>query len=1070
MPHFKYRTVLKLVSVILWGSLLFPARLYAQESANRQLAPTDTTRHNDTARQKGISVSGRILDGSTKTGLSGINISVPGYSAAITNDKGRFHIQVPSLNFSLTVSAEGYQGKEVALQGRRSISVLLYAEPFQSVYDQATLPFGDVPASKSPYALTTLDMHDKWRKPIGASADDYLQGQVAGLASVRRSGTPGSGSYLSLRGFNSLFATNQPLILVDGIPYDNNQYGNSLIPGHFNNPLSDIDLKDIDHITVIRDGTSTYGTRGANGIIMITTSRAKELATRIDFATYGGFNRTAVLMPVMDASNYRIYLSEVLQSGGFSNDSIQQQPYMIDGANPDYYTYHNNTNWQKRVFHNSYNQNYYLKVTGGDNIATYALSLGYLKDAGILENTDLTRSQTRFNADLNLSPKLKASVNLSFTSNQQNLKNQGLASQTNPIYIAQTKSPFMTIHDYDENGVISPNLADYDIFNVSNPVSLIDKMQAQDKNYRFFGSAKFQYLISESVHLETLIGVTFDKVKEDIFVPDAGIVSDTLPKAFTTNKSGSRIQRLYTLYNDTHLSYEHTFGYSHHLKAVAGFRYSNAKTEDEQGIDYNSATDEFVSVGMGSAALRNIAGGIGHWNWLNNYLHVSYSLLDKYFLTADLAADGSSRFGKKAPDGVKFNGNPYAISPSIAGAWLISSEKFMAGASFLTLLKLRASYGRLGNDDIGNYGSREYYTSQNLLGMQGLIRGSIGNPRIQWEEVNKADLGLDASLFHERLSVSLDVYRNRTSRLITPDSLSTATGFEYVSVNNGSMQTTGMDASLEARILNGPVTWDMGMHLGFYRNKVTGLSSTEMLTSFGGATYLTETGHAANRFYGYKTDGIFASDAEARASGLMNLKSDGTMAPFQGGDVRFVDLNSDHVIDSRDREVIGDPNPKLSGGISTSLSWKNWSLEALFTFSEGNDIYNYDRAQIESMSGLENQSLTTLNRWKAEGQQTTIPRAAWGDPSGNARFSDRWIENGSYLRLRTVSISYDLPIKTSALKYINLYATGNNLATWTRYLGYDPEFAASNSLFAQGIDFGMEPEFTSVQLGIRLGF
>jgi hypothetical protein len=243
-----------------------------------------------------------------------------------------------------------------------------------------------------------------------------------------------------------------------------------------------------------------------------------------------------------------------------------------------------------------------------------------------------------------------------------------------------------------------------------------------------------------------------------------------------------------------------------------------------------------------------------------------------------------------------------------------------------------------------------------------------------------------------------------------------------------------------------------------------------MLSSYGGATYLTELGREANLFYGYKTQGVFASDAEAAASGLTNVKSDGTMAPFRGGDVRFVDENNDHLIDSRDQVVIGNPNPKLSGGISTGLSWRNWSAEALFTFSEGNDIYNYDRAQLESMKGLENQSVAVVNRWKAEGQQTSIPRSAWGDPSGNSRFSDRWIEKGSYLRLRTASVGYNLPVKASALKYIKIYATGNNLVTWTRYLGYDPEFSASSSLFAQGIDFGMEPEFSSVQLGIRLGF
>lgn len=1066
MHYPKYSTVLKLLLAVWMAAVALPGETTAQRAHTKPAAPGDSA----STRPKGLPVSGEILDASTGAPLSGINVAVAGFSAAITNDRGQFHIAVPARNMAIAVSAEGYQAKQVALKGRKHVKIMLYQEPFQSAYDEAHLPFGEQSVASGPYALTTLDMHDKWGRTIDESADDYLQGRIAGLHVTRRSGTPGIGSDLSLRGFNSLFATNQPLIIVDGMPYDNNPYGNSLISGHQYNPLSDIDLKDIDNITVIKDGTSTYGTRGAGGVILITTARAKELATRIDFATYGGFNQVPSLMPVMNAADYRVYLSEVLQSGGFSNDSIQMRPYMMDNSNPDYYTYHHNTNWQKQAFHTSYNQNYYLKVTGGDNIATYALSLGYLKDAGILENTDLTRSQTRFNADLNLSPKLKASVNLSFTSNQQNLMNQGLASQTNPIYLSQIKAPFLAVHDYDENGIVSPNLADYDVFNVSNPVALLENMQAEDRNYRFFGSAKFEYLFSESLHLETLIGVTFDKVKEDIFIPDAGVVSDTLSKAVTTNQSGSNISRLYNLYNDTHLSYDHIFNYIHHLQASVGFRYSNSRSEDEQGTDYNSATDEFVSVGMGSAALRTVGGSIGHWNWLNNYLHVSYGLLDKYFLTADLAADGSSRFGKQAPDGVHFNGNRYAVSPSVAAAWLLSSEGFLKNAHFIDLLKLRASYGRVGNDDIGNYTAREFYVSQNLLGMEGLVRGSFGNPALEWEAVDKADIGLDISLFHERLSLSLDAYNDRTTHMLTPDSLITATGFSTLSVNNGSMRTRGMDLSVNGRLANGPLKWDLGFNLSFYRNKIIRIPSGRMETSYAGATYLTETGRVANLFYGYKTAGIFSSDAEAQQSGLMNVKSDGTLAPFQGGDVRFVDVNGDHLIDDQDRQVIGNPNPKLYGGITTALSWKNWSLDALFSFSEGNDIYNYDRAQLESMDGPENQSSAIVNRWKADGQTASLPRAAWGDPSGNARFSDRWIENGSYLRLRTLSLSYSVPLKTGALKYIHLYATGDNLITWTKYLGYDPEFSAANSLFAQGIDLGLEPEFRHLQLGIRLGF
>lgn len=394
----------------------------------------------------------------------------------------------------------------------------------------------------------------------------------------------------------------------------------------------------------------------------------------------------------------------------------------------------------------------------------------------------------------------------------------------------------------------------------------------------------------------------------------------------------------------------------------------------------------------------------------------------------------------------------------------------MSGVHFLEFLKLRASYTGTGNDDIGNYSGREYYVSQNLLGMQGLVRGSVGNPALEWERVRKADIGLEASFFHERLSLSLDYFHHSTDHIVTPDSLSTVTGLQAVLVNNAAMKTNGFDAMVRGRVVNRGLQWDMGLNLSVYRNRISSVPSGRMLHTFAGATYLTEPGHPANVFYGYKTDGIFASDAQAQSSGLMNVKSDGTLSPFRGGDIRFVDVNGDHLIDSRDRQIIGNPNPSLTGGLTNALSWNRWSLHALFSFSVGGDIYNYDRAQLESMSGYENGMVAVENRWRANGQKTNIPRAAWGDPSGNARFSDRWIEDGSYLRLRTLSLAYSLPVKTGTLKYVRIYATADNLFTWTRYLGYDPEFDATNSLFGQGVDLGLEPQFRTVQLGIRLGF
>ncbi|SFE96656.1 TonB-linked outer membrane protein, SusC/RagA family [Chitinophaga sp. CF118] len=1014
------------------------------------------------------SVRGVIKEAATGIPLPGINISVPGYSAAITNEKGFFRIKVPGYDAILTVSGQGYQVKEIVLKGRHTVTASLREESFNSVYDDATLPFGKRPQNHISYSIASVNTDDKWQR-ISESPESYLQGRAAGLNVVRRSGTPGIGADLFLRGYTSLYATNKPLIVVDGMIYDINEYGGSLITGHVNNPLADIDIKDIDNFTVIKDGTSTYGTRGANGVILITTSRTKELATKIDFAASGGFNAAVSKLPVMGAGDYRIYLSDLLKSSGLTDAQISEKPYMNDNLNPDYNRYHYNTDWQKKIMSNSYNQQYYLKVSGGDDIAVYGLSLGYLKQAGIIDNTDLSRYQTRFNADLNLSAKLKTSVNLAFTSNQQRGKNQGIANKTNPLYLGLVKAPFLPTQVVSDEGIESPSLADYDIFNVSNPAAIIENMQAVNKNYRFSGSINFRYQLNKSVNLQTLLGVTYDKVRENFFIPERGVAPDTLSNGVAYNRSASNVERFYALYNDTRFSYSHTFNQVHHFSANAGIRFNNNNSESDYGFGYNSATDEFVSVGMGQSQLRQIGGGVGKWNWLNTYVNADYALLNKYFLSFNMAIDGSSRFGKQAPGALTIGMNKYAVMPSVAAGWLISSESFLSGANFIEVLKLRASYGKVGNDDIGNYTARQYYISQNLLGMQGLVRGNIGNPNLKWETVEKMNAGLDASFLNERLNISVDVFNNNTTDMLTVEPVKTVTGFKSVITNSSAMKTRGFELTVSGRIVDRNFKWDMGLNVARYENEITKIPGNRILTSYANATILTEKGHPANQFYGYKTNGVFISDEEALSSGLTHIRADGTTAPFAGGDIRFIDKNGDHLINDDDRQVIGNPNPSLTGMFSNMISWKRWSLDAVFTFSKGNDIYNYTRANIESMSDAGNQSLAMVNRWRADGQVTAIPRTAWGDPSGNARFSDRWIEDGSYLRLRTMSITYNLPLKRGALKYVKISATGNNIFTFTNYLGYDPEFSASSSLFTQGIDVGLEPQFRTIQLGVRIG-
>lgn len=1028
-------------------------------------------------REAGPKVTGTIKDASTGRPLDGVNVSVPGFSAAITDEKGSFSINVPNLNSSLLIEGQGYHSRQVALKGKNAVSAGLYESSFPSQYDEVYLPYQKKMASYVAGAVKSVSVYDRWNRHSGESADSYLQGRVAGLNAVRRSGTPGIGASMFLRGISSLNTSSQPLIVVDGMIYDNTNFGTSLISGHVDNPLANIDLRDIDNITVVKDATaSSFGVKAANGVIFITTSREKDQATKIDFGAYGGFNSRPASIPLMGASDFRVYLSDILgryrQSLGFNAVEAQQyvygQKYMIDDpANPDYFRFHYNTDWQDEVFSNSYNQNYYMKVTGGDNIATYGLSVGYLNNKGVTQNTNLERYQTRFNADLNFTSKFKGNANLSFISNRQDLKDQGLSTQTNPLLLALTKSPFLPVHEVSDQGVESPNFADADVLGRSNPVALINNMDGTNNNYRFIGSVGFTYKFSNNLSANALGGVTYSKVRENIFVPEKGVVSDTLSNAVAYNRSGTNVERLYSLFTDLRLSYVKSFNSIHHLSANGGFRYNTNKMEADYGLGYNSATDDYVTIGNGQDAMRRVSGENGKWNWLNIYANADYDYLNKYFLSLNLAMDGSSRFGKTVSSGLDINGARFAMFPSVGAAWLVSSESFFSEVKAVDLLKLRLSYGTVGNDDIGNYTAKQFYVSQNLLGTQGLVRGNVANTSLKWETVEKLNAGVDVALLNERLSLSFDAFRHITHDMLTIEAIPTVSGFSYALTNNGGLRTTGIEVSANGRILNKKLKWDLGVNLSTYRSKITEIPDGGLTSSYAGATVSSRMGLAPNVFWGYKTNGVFSTDQAA--AGMQSRNYDGSTTPFQGGDIRFTDLNNDSFIDQNDMTVIGNPNPDFAGMINNTLSWRRFSFDAQLTFSVGNDVYNYMRRQIESMSGFENQTPAVLKRWKTEGQVTDFPRAVVGDPAGNARFSDRWIEDGSYLRLRTASVSYNVPVRAKAIKYARVYLTGNNIFTISKYLGYDPEFSAGSSVYQQGIDTVLEPQFRSVQLGVRIG-
>ncbi|MCM5529838.1 SusC/RagA family TonB-linked outer membrane protein [Parasegetibacter sp. NRK P23] len=1054
------RNITKAITVSVMA--LAVANAAAQQQQQRY---SDTT----AAQTRGVEISGTITDAVTGKGLPSIRVQVPEFSATITGDNGKFRLRVPSYGAELLVSGEGFETRRVALKGRNTVEVALMDDEHPSLHESVVTPFGTAPNLQTTVSAAQYNVKAGWTQP-GEVADAMLQGRIPGLNAIRRSGTPGAGANLFLRGYNSLYGTNKPLIIVDNMIFDANDYGESIIANNYTNPLALIDVKDIDNITVLRDASSIYGTKGANGAIIITTARAQQQATKIDFGIFTGINSAPKALPVMGAGDFRILLSEMLQGKGLSSGEIAALPYMNDDPqNPDYARYHYNTNWQDKVLKASASQNVFLKVTGGDNIATYGLSMGYMKSEGVVSNTDLTRYSTRFNAEFNFSKKFTGMANLSFAYNEQNLKDQGIADKTSPVFLSLVKSPFMAEREVNDEGIESPNLAGLDSLGIGNPSTVIRQMQAYNKYYRFFGSFGFRYAINDYFSAATMFGINYDKVRENIFVPQSGIAKDSLSNAVVTNRLGTQVKRLYSVYNDTRIEYKRNYGFIHSIASRIGMRYQKNEAEQDFALGFNSATDELVSVQNGVSALRQVGGGIGNWNWINYYFGTDYGFRNKLFLSFNMAVDGSSRFGKEAPGGIGLYNSRFAVMPSLGAAWLLSSESFMANSS-LDVLRLRAGFSMAGNDDIGNYSARQTYVSQNLLGVQGLVRKGIANPTLQWETNKKLNLGVDLAFWNERVSLSLDAYQNTTDNMLVYKDLDTPTGFTQMLTNEGKMKNTGIDAALNVRVVNSAtVKWDLGVNIGTYRNKIMELPGGSFTTTYAGATILTREGAAANQFYGYTSTGVFSSDAEAAAAGLVKKNEDGSYSRFMGGDIRFADLDNNDTINMADQQVIGNPNPDFTGGITSRVSWKRFELNALFTFSQGNDVFNYLRYRLESMSGLENQLISVNNRWRADGQVTNMPKASFNDPMGNNRFSNRWIEDGSYFRLRSLSVQYNIPLREGFITNASIYAIGSNLFTLTKYKGYDPEFSASPSVFAQGIDTGLDPQFRSVTLGVRIG-
>ncbi len=1018
-----------------------------------------------------IEVKGLVRDAHTKKPINAARVSVlNGSSSAVTDANGNFSIKVASLTDVLEVLAYDFNGVEVAVKARDFITVDLYSDEFTAYFKTVD---GLTGSKRNSSSINSSASVVDFSNATALAGDDMLKAIGGDVRSISRTGLSGVGSSLFIRGLNSINANAQPLFIVDGVIWNNLYDAESIHTGYFSNTLDNIDVNDIGSITVLKDGTSIYGSKGANGVVLINTKRGRSMVTKINVNFYTGIHAKPDKFPMMSGDQFRVYASDLLRTQGVTAKEASSYGFLeTDPTNAMAYNmYHNNTDWSKEVYKQGSTQNYNLNVSGGDEKALYYLSLGYSGNNEVVKEANLTRINARFNADINLTQSVSMGVNIAYTQSDRNSFEDGV-SPISITWMSKIKSPFLSPYGYSSAGTKLTDYADADVFGVGNPSATLQFYNVnRSKNYRFNFGVSPSIKITPELTISSTFDYSLDKSTERRFIPE-----DYTPKIYmsayndySTSEVNSQVMRNTAIYDDTKLTYTKSFNKLHNLQAIWGWRYFSDFYEADYAEGHNVGVNTVTTISS-SLSYLDATGVNSPTKSISNYLNAEYNYDNRYFAAATLSVDGSSRFGKETEGGFSLFGRSWGVFPAVSAGWNIASEKFMKNVKFVDFLKLRAGYGLTGNDGIQDYAATNYFSTVHFMDRgSGLAITNLENSKLQWETTAKANLGLDLNLFNNRFSGTFDVYSSKTSDLLMLKDLPEVSGLGTYWTNSGELTNKGFEATVNVKALNlTDLKWELGFSVGHYKNKVTSLPNGEYTTSVYGGEVLTSVGKAAGVFYGYKTNGVFSTSSDAEAANLKVLNADGTYTAFGAGDIHFAEVQKDGIVDSKDKQVIGDPNPEFYGNISTQITIKKLTLKALFTYSYGNDVYNYQRSLLEAGSDYGNQTKAMLNRWTAEGQATSQPKAYYGDPVGNSRFSDRWIEDGSYLRLKSVSASYNFPIKSNFINGVTVWASANNLVTFTKYLGLDPEFSARNSVYYQGVDAGFLPLSKSFFFGINL--
>lgn len=1079
---------------------LMPSAALASGSAFENTVADDSVKVEKKSSVADVrTITGTVYDAATNQPMAGVRVQATGHKrvTTMTNAEGKFKLNIPSYVTLITFSTPDYLLVQKPVGKKDIINVRLYSDKFEENYSDDIVITAERGFGES--VSTALTVESDIQNKIGAD-----------VRTINRSGTLGIGAAMFIRGINSLNANTQPLVVVDGVIWDLQENNETVHMGAYNNILSAIDVNDIRDVKVLKNGAAIYGARAANGVIIINTKRGESMATRITANIYANVSLEPETPKMLASEDFRLYANDLIGTMNINpNRNIpflrSDKPVYKDGKLVSgfiyYNKFHNNTDWSDIVYREAITQNYKVNVEGGDEVAMYNFSFGYTLGNSPIKGNDFDRMNIRLNSDILLTDNFKTRVDISYARVGRELLDDGLREDptafplTSLGALAAVKSPFLSPYRYASTGELSAIVDVSDDFafdaaqaagiarpnnSLYNPMTILTKASDPHKNELEY--TNMAITVAPELKLgDFTISETFNyslyRVSERYYLPYP-TASDNTKYHFYVNSLNGRIGNYIgsffgkeaALSSDTRVAWSKVFG-AHSVDVFGGFRYTNFNFDSNAVSGANSGSDTDFIIKSGLDHLDS-DGDKNVWSNMSWYLSADYAFRTRYFLQLAASLETSSRFGGRAEGALNMLGVAWGFFPSVQAAWLMSSESWF-NVKAIDMLKLRAGFDMTGNDAIDYLAARSYLQSVKFYDQyMGLQLGNVENDGVKWETTSRFNVGLDALLFENRLALSFDWYRSKTSDLLVQKQYQFVTGMGKYWANGGELVNMGIEAKLNAKLINARnFQWELGASVGHYKNEVTALDEQLDPVSVYGGEVATMVGQPVGVFWGYKTDGVICSSEDAEAYGLFQRDATGAKQPFVAGDMKFVDVNPGNdpgCIDDKDKTIIGNPNPDIYGNIFTKLSYRGLTLDVNFNYSLGNDIYNYYRQQLESGSSFYNQTTALLNRWTIDGQRTDIPAVAYGDPVGNSRFSDRWIEDGSFLRLKNIKLSYDIPVTANWLQGLSVWCSAENIYTFTKYKGSDPEFSVNNNILYQGIDAGLLPQTRSFHLGVKV--